>query len=149
MAGLLTGKIALVTGAGSGIGHAVSKLFAQQRACVIAAGLQNVKEVTNTLHREGDINHLHYNVNVSNENEVSQMMEDVYQHYNTIPSIAVNCAGITKDGFMVKMKESDFDDVIDVNLKGTFFITKHLCHHLLKQKIQNASIINIASIVDW
>lgn len=146
MANLLLGRLALVTGAGSGIGKAVAELFAKEGAIVIGAGI-NVDGAIKELPSYGEHMHMAHEMDVSCEASVKAMMEEVWNNYQRPPTIAVNCAGITRDGFLLKMSEKDFDDVINVNLKGTFFMTKHLCKLLIRNKVSDASIINIASIV--
>ncbi|XP_057293804.1 estradiol 17-beta-dehydrogenase 8-like isoform X2 [Hydractinia symbiolongicarpus] len=147
MAGALAGRIALVTGAASGIGKSVCQLFAKEGATVIGAGLGDVSQTAKELPSMHGQEHLGIEMNVAVEADVGNMMKDIMKVYDRPPCIAVNCAGITRDAFILKLTEKDFDDVLDVNLKGTFFVTKHLCSLLIKNKISPASIINISSIV--
>ena len=81
---------------------------------------------------------------VSITDEVDNFVKEVKSHYNTI-DILVNNAGITKDGLILRMKEEDFDDVLDVNLKGTFNTTKAVSSIMVRQKY--GKIINISSVV--
>ena len=81
---------------------------------------------------------------VSSTNEVENFVKEVKAHYNTI-DVLVNNAGITKDGLILRMKEEDFDDVLDVNLKGTFNTTKSISSIMVRQKY--GKIINISSVV--
>ena len=71
----------------------------------------------------------------------------MFAKYNQHPDIVVNSAGITKDGYMLKMGEAQFDDVINVNLKGTFNVNKTFAAAMKSDGIQNGSIINISSVV--
>ncbi|XP_066917130.1 3-oxoacyl-[acyl-carrier-protein] reductase FabG-like isoform X1 [Clytia hemisphaerica] len=145
--GALAGKISLVTGAATGIGRAVCELFAKEGATVIGVGLQNISPVIENLPKNTNLPHLALECDVSSEESIKQTFAEILKEYNQTPTIAVNSAGITKDSFLIKQSEKDFDDVINVNLKGTFFITKHLCGYLIKNKVSGGSIVNIASIV--
>jgi len=145
--GALAGKISLVTGAATGIGRAVCELFAKEGATVIGVGLQNISPVIENLPQNTNLPHLALECDVSSEESIKQTFAEILKEYKQTPTIAVNSAGITKDSFLIKQSEKDFDDVINVNLKGTFFITKHLCGHLIKNKVSGGSIVNIASIV--
>lgn len=146
--GVLGGKLALVTGAASGIGKSVCELFAKQGAVVIAAGLQDVHIVAANLHcTSNEVKHSAFPLDVTSNQQIENVMAEVLKQYKCPPTIAVNCAGIIKDNFLVKMNEKDFEDVINVNLKGTFLVTKHLTNQLIANNIKGASIINISSIV--
>ncbi|XP_004205486.2 estradiol 17-beta-dehydrogenase 8 isoform X1 [Hydra vulgaris] len=147
MAGSLSGRLALITGAASGIGKAVCELFSKEGAIVIGVGLGDVSGVISSLKERFDEKHLSLVVNVSQNKQVEDLVKEICKKYSRPPCIVVNCAGITRDALMVKMSEEEFDDVIDVNLKGTFLVTKHVAAELIKSKVRNASIINIASIV--
>merc|ERR1712080_469511 len=83
---------------------------------------------------------------VSSKDSVSDCFKQILDKYKRAPDIIVNSAGITKDGFMLRMKEEDFDQVIDVNLKGTFLVTQAAASLMKEQKL-TGSIVNIASIV--
>merc|ERR1719433_1431572 len=90
----------------------------------------------------------HYSVatDVSQSDSVSESFQRVLEKYKRPPDIIVNSAGITKDGFLLRMKEEDFDQVMDVNLKGTFLVTQTAAS-LMKENQLAGSIVNIASIV--
>ena len=86
---------------------------------------------------------------VSQRQSVIKLADELFARTQTYPSVIVNAAGITRDALLLKMREEDFDDVIRVNLKGTYLINQIFCQRLLAQKQADlrASIINIASIV--
>merc|ERR1719433_1254478 len=90
----------------------------------------------------------HYSVatDVSQSDSVSESFQRVLEKYKRPPDIIVNSAGITKEDFLLRMKEEDFDQVIDVNLKGTFLVTQTAASLMKEQKLAG-SIVNIASIV--
>ena len=90
--------------------------------------------------------HLSLITDVSKAESVSESFKQILDKYKRPPDIIVNSAGITKDGFMLRMKEEDFDKVIDVNLKGTFLVTQ-AASSLMKEKNVSGSIVNIASVV--
>lgn len=86
---------------------------------------------------------------ISQRASVIKLADDLHARVQAYPTIIVNAAGITRDAFLLKMREEDFDDVIRVNLKGTYLVNQIFCQRLLAQKPTElkASIINIASIV--
>merc|ERR1712024_170246 len=90
--------------------------------------------------------HLSVTADVSQSESVNNCFKQILDKYKRAPDIIVNSAGITKDGFMLRMKEEDFDKVIDVNLKGTFLVTQAAAS-LMKEQQLPGSIVNIASIV--
>ena len=86
---------------------------------------------------------------ISQRQSVVTLADELFSRTRTYPTIIVNAAGITRDALLLKMREEDFDDVIRVNLKGTYLINQIFCQRLLTQKPIDlkASIINVASIV--
>lgn len=149
MNGLVLGKLALVTGAGSGIGKATCQLLAKEGAKVIATDC-NLKTVEDTLTLLSAVTndlHLALELNVGSSDSVNNALQKVLDHYKQPPSVVVNCAGITRDNFLLKMSEADFDEVINVNLKGTYRMTQTFANAMVTSGVTNASIINLASIV--
>lgn len=143
---MLSGKVALVTGAGSGIGKAISLMLAKHGAAVIVnyghsqAGANAVVEEIHSMGGAAEA----MQCCVNDYDAVTDMIKDVATRYGHI-DILVNNAGITKDNLLMMMKEEDFDDVIDVNLKGSFNTMRHIARQMMKQK--GGSIINISSVV--
>lgn len=142
---MLTGKNALVTGAGKGIGKAIAKELASKGAFVIvnyngskAAAEQTVEEIK----QEGG-NAVIYQCNVADYEACGNMVAELIKEYAHI-DILVNNAGITRDGLLMKMSEDDFDAVMDTNLKGCFNTIRHLSRYFLKQRA--GKIINISSV---
>lgn len=142
---MLEGKVALVTGASRGIGHAIAHALAERGAFVIvnySGSKQNADETVKDIHIAGGRG-IAYKCNVADYTACGEMITTLVKEYKHI-DILVNNAGITKDNLLVKMSEEDFDSVIDVNLKGCFNTMKHLSRQLLKQR--SGKIINITSV---
>lgn len=143
---MLKGKNVIVTGATRGIGREIALTLAQNGAN-IAINYRNlnseVEDLINEIKSFG-VNALAIKCDVSITEEVDKFVKEVKSHYNTI-DILVNNAGITKDGLILRMKEEDFNDVLDVNLKGTFNTTKSVSSIMVRQKY--GKIINISSVV--
>lgn len=140
---LLLGKLALITGAGSGIGRAAAIRFAQEGATVIV-GDRNLENAQATAKRLG-ATHMPVELDVTNSDSIQHVIEEAINKYKRPPSTIVNCAGITRDGFILKMDESDFDLVLKVNLKGTFLVMKHTVKRMSDYKV-GGSIVNISSV---
>ncbi|CAG2217928.1 HSD17B8 [Mytilus edulis] len=124
---MLAGKLALVTGAGSGIGRAICQAFAKEGAMVAMAdvNIDGVHQVHETLKSISEGNHQPFTVDVSSSASVATLMTDIRDRYMAVPTIAVNSAGITRDTYMLKMKEEMWDEVINVNLKAMYsFLNK-------------------------
>lgn len=142
---VLSGRLALVTGGGSGIGRAVCQVLARDNARVVVTDL-NIDSCLQTQQELRPDEHLSLAADVSQADSVRECFQKVMEKYKRAPDIIVNSAGITKDGFLLRMKEEDFDKVIDVNLKGTFLVTQTAAS-LMKENQLPGSIVNIASIV--
>ncbi|XP_046417316.1 estradiol 17-beta-dehydrogenase 8 [Neodiprion fabricii] len=147
MSGIVAGKLAFVTGAGSGIGRAVCRILAREGAKVIASD-QNSKNVADTVATlEGD-DHTALTVNVTSSKSINEAFKSVIERYAKPPTLVVNSAGITRDNYMLKLSEEDFDQVINVNLKGTFLVTQIAVKAMVEAGVSNrASVVNIASII--
>lgn len=141
----LSGKVAIVTGAAQGIGKAIALALAHQGANIVVSDInlegaeKTAGEIT-SLGRDS----LAARVNVAVFSEVEDFINKVLDKFGKI-DILVNNAGVTRDTLLLRMKENDWDMVLDVNLKGTFNCTKACCRSMLKQK--SGKIVNIASII--
>ncbi|WP_077622054.1 3-oxoacyl-[acyl-carrier-protein] reductase [Sediminibacillus massiliensis] len=143
---LLEGKAALVTGASRGIGRAIAVELAKQGANIAvnyAGNEEKAQQVVDEIERAGS-KAFAIKADVSNQEEVTAMIKSVVGEFGSL-DILVNNAGITKDNLLMRMKEEEFDQVIDTNLKGVFLCTKGVTRQMMKQK--SGRIINIASIV--
>ena len=142
---MLTGKNALVTGAGRGIGKAIALELAANGAFVIVNynGSQAAAEQTVSEIKEAGGDAVAYQCNVSDFESCKEMIDALIKEYKHI-DILVNNAGITRDDLLMRMKEEDFDAVINTNLKGTFNTIRHMSRYFLKQRA--GKIINISSV---
>ena len=142
----LTNKTAVVTGGSRGIGRAIALELAKQGAKVVvnysgseASALQVVADIEAA---GGEA--IAVQANISEANSVQQLMQKALDTYGTI-DILVNNAGITRDNLLMRMKEDEWDDVLNTNLKGVFLCTKAVTRQMMKQR--TGRIINISSIV--
>lgn len=142
---MLENKVALVTGAGRGIGRALAIALAKEGAEVVVnynGSEERAKEVKQTIEENGGKASI-YKCNVSDFEACEAMIKDIVKEHGRL-DILINNAGITKDGLIMKMKEEDFDSVLNVNLKGTFNTIRHSARQMLRQK--SGKIINISSV---
>lgn len=139
------GRKIIVTGAGSGIGKAIAKKFAEAGGLIAVCDIN--PEAANLTLKEIEIiggKGLAYPVDVSNFSAVEKLVDQIEKSLGGI-EILVNNAGITRDSLLLRMKEEDFDKVIAVNLKGTFNFTRAVLKYLLKERW--GRIINISSVI--
>lgn len=142
---MLTGKNALVTGAGRGIGKAIALELAAKGAFVIVNynGSKDAAEQTVAEIKAAGGDAVAYQCSVSDYEACGAMITALIKEYAHI-DILVNNAGITRDGLLMKMSEEDFDAVINTNLKGCFNTIHHMSRYFLKQRA--GKIINISSV---
>jgi len=139
-------KVALITGAARGIGKAVAIKYAKNGydiALNYVSDNTNIEELKREIGQYG-ANILFVKADVSKENEVKEMVDKVNENFGRI-DVLVNNAGINKDMLLMRMKEEDFDKVINVNLKGTFLVTKAVIPYMMKKR--EGRIINVSSVV--
>ena len=141
----LSGKVALVTGASRGIGRAVALKLAGEGAdlVVTATSLERAQKTADEITRMGR-KALAVAVNVAVAAEVEALFAKVIESFGKL-DILVNNAGITRDGLLMRMKDDDWNAVLDVNLTGTFTCTREAVKIMAKAKC--GSIINISSVV--
>lgn len=142
----LKGKTAVVTGSGRGLGKAIALKLAQMGANIVLNDIPASDAIDATAE---EFKAAGYNVavtkgDVRSTEDVEVMVKAAVDTFGSL-DILVNNAGITKDMLMIKMSEKDWDDVLDINLKGAFLCTKAAARIMMKQR--SGKIINIASIV--
>jgi len=141
----LKGKNALITGAAQGIGKSIALAMAKEGANICIADV-NMDAAASTA---GEIKALGVNasavrLDVSNQENVSEVFSAFKQEFGSL-DILINNAGITKDGLLMRMKEADWDAVLNINLKGSFLCSKEAIKIMSKQR--NGRIISISSVV--
>ena len=142
---LLDGKIALVTGASRGIGRAIAIELAKEGATVAInyAGNKTAAEEVKNIITEMGGKAMIIQADVSDENSAINMVEEVIKEFGGI-DILVNNAGITRDGLFIRMKEDDWNAVINTNLTGIFNCTKVAAKYMMKKR--SGKIINMSSV---
>ena len=142
----LNGKVALITGGSRGIGKAIAIKLASYKANIVinyTSNKEHALKVKEEIESYG-VKSIVIKCDVSKSDEVNNMIEEVVKEFGQI-DILVNNAGITRDGLLMRMKEEDFDSVIDINLKGVFNCTKSATKYMMKKRY--GKIINISSEV--
>ena len=139
-------QVVLVTGASRGIGKAIALKYAENGYNV---AINYVSDKTDVAELEKEFKEkgaecLILKADVSKSEEVEELVKQTIQKFGKI-DVLVNNAGITRDGLLMRMKEEDFDKVIEINLKGTFLVTKVVIPYMMKRKVGN--IINLSSVV--
>lgn len=139
-------KNALVTGASRGIGRSIAIQLAEEgyNVAVNYAGNQDKAEAVVSEIKEKGVESFAIQANVANGDEVKAMIKEVASQFGSI-DVLVNNAGITRDNLLMRMKEQEWDDVIDTNLKGVFNCIQKVTPQMLRQR--SGSIINLSSVV--
>ncbi len=143
---ILSGKVALVTGASRGIGKAIAISLGKLGAEVIvnySASDASAEEVVKSINEKGESSYK-LKFDVSDEESVNKAVNQIIRDSGKI-DILINNAGITRDGLLMRMKASQWDEVLNTNLKGVFLCTKNVSKFMIKQR--SGKIINITSIV--
>jgi 3-oxoacyl-[acyl-carrier protein] reductase len=143
---LLSGKTALITGASRGIGRGIAATFAAH-GCAVAFTYSSNKEAADQLEKElasYGIQIKGYQSNAAHFEAAQQLVDQVIEDFGAL-DILINNAGITKDNLLMRMSEEDFDQVIEVNLKSIFNMTKAVQRTFLKQR--HGSLIHMSSVV--
>jgi len=143
--GILDGKVAVITGAARGIGKAIAEELSAAGADIALCDLKAewLGETAEAVQKNGR-KAVCYSVDVSDAKGVDSTVSEIIKAMGRI-DIMVNNAGITKDTLLIRMKEEDWDQVISVNLKGTFLFTKAVARPMMKQ--EGGVIVNISSII--
>lgn len=140
----LEGKVAVVTGGSRGIGRAIALRLSAEGAKVAICGrnLEAAERVVDEIEAAGAVG-VAVAADVSRESEAGALIQAGIKRFGRL-DILVNNAGITKDGLLVRMKEEDWDTVLDVNLKGAFFTTRAALRPMLRAR--GGRIVNISSV---
>ncbi|KMK77175.1 3-oxoacyl-ACP reductase FabG [Alkalihalobacillus pseudalcaliphilus] len=143
---MLSGQVAIVTGASRGIGEAIALELAAKGAHIVVnyAGSADKAEAVVERAKELGVKAFAYQANVANAEEVQAMVKETVQAFGRV-DILVNNAGINRDNLVMRMKEDDWDAVINTNLKGVFNCSKAVTRQMMKQRY--GRIINISSVV--
>ena len=141
----LTGKVALVTGASRGIGQATAIELAKAGADVVVNFIGNEAVAQETVEKIEALGRkaIKIKANVGDADEVQAMVDEAIATFGHI-DILVNNAGITRDGLLIRMKDSDWDEVLNINLKGVYLVTKAVAKLMVKQRA--GRIINMTSV---
>lgn len=142
-------KVALVTGGSRGIGKKVAEKFAKEGYNLVinyVSDNTNIEEITKELKEASkkEIEILFLKSDVTEFKSCEQLVKEAIEKFGRI-DVLVNNAGITKDNLLMRMKEEEFDKVIEVNLKGTFNMTKNVIPFMMKKRY--GKIVNISSVV--
>jgi 3-oxoacyl-[acyl-carrier protein] reductase len=141
----MKGQTAVITGGGRGIGKAIAETLARRgvNIVVVDVNLDIAKETSKYLATLG-VRSIAAKADVSNASDVSAIFQTAAKEFEKV-EILVNNAGITRDGLLMRMREEDWDAVLNINLKGTFLCSKEVIRLMSKQRY--GRIINIASVV--
>lgn len=139
----LTGKVAIVTGGSRGIGKAISVALAEAGASVAVIGRDEASATSQAKRLPGG-GHLGLSCDVSDPGQAKETVSCVEETLGGV-SILVNNAGITRDNILLRLKDEDWDEVMSVNLKGTFNMTRSVVRGMIKRR--EGVILNISSVV--
>lgn len=141
----LEGKVAIITGAARGIGFSIAEMLSEHGAISVIIDLDQ-EAVNSAIKQIDDLGNraIGFAADVTNSEEIASIFKEIHKEFGKI-DILINNAGITKDGLLMKMKESDWDAVMNVNLKGTFICTQKVCRYMMKSR--SGVIINMASVI--
>ena len=141
----LEGKIVLVTGASRGIGQAIALSLGNAGATVIgtATSDKGAEAISNTF-KENNIAGQGLTLNVTNNDQIAEVMSTIVENHGSV-DILVNNAGITRDNLLMRMKEDEWDDIMNTNLSSVYKMSKAVLRGMMKKKA--GRIISIASVV--
>lgn len=143
----LSGKVALITGSARGIGKAIALELAIHGVNIVINDILTKKEIDKTLSEIKKSGNMVIGIkaDITVFDEVDRMVKEIISKFGKI-DILINNAGITRDSFLIRMKEEDWDAVIEINLKGTFNCSKAVAKYMMRQKSTD-KIVNISSVI--
>ena len=139
----IVNKVAIVTGASRGIGKSITKKLISSgcKVAMISRNIDDLELIKNNLNSDSI---LCFQADIKNTKQIEEIVRLVYKHWGEI-NILINNAGITKDKIILRLSEEDWQEVIDVNLKGCYNTIKAVSKYMIKNK--NGKIINISSVI--
>ena len=139
-------KVAIVTGASRGIGREIALLFAREGAKVVitARNQELLDSLLEEIKKIGGQECLSFVLDVKDPQKIEEMVDKTLDKFHRV-DILVNNAGVTRDGLLLRMSDSDWDEVLDTNLKGTFFCMRSVARIMMRQRA--GRIINMASVI--
>jgi len=141
----LSGKVALVTGASRGIGQAISLILGKNGATVIGtATSESGADAISRIFQEHKISGKGFALNVTENDQIENLMKSIVDEFGSV-DILVNNAGITRDNLLMRMKDDEWNDIMDTNLASVYKMSKAVLRGMMKKK--NGRIISIASVV--
>ena len=142
---MLRNKVAVVTGGSQGIGLEICKKFAENGANIAIVDINPPEKLESAVQEiaQAGVQVKAYQCNVADSGQVAEVCKQILTDFGSA-DILVNNAGITKDNLILRMSEADFDAVVDVNLKGAFYMIKNFYRPMMKKKA--GKIINISSV---
>ena len=138
----LKDKKIMVTGASGGIGKAICKKFIEENSILIFTSSNNDK--LNDLKKEFGSDHFYYELDLTDQVTISEKVKKIANDHKDIHTL-INNAGITNDNLLLRMKESDWQEVINVNLNSNYYIIKEIIPQMIKNR--NGNIIGISSVI--
>ena len=141
----LSGKVALITGASRGIGQAISLILGRNGATVIGtATSESGADAISRTFQENSINGKGFALNVTENDQIEKLMGSISDEFGSV-DILVNNAGITRDNLLMRMKDDEWNDIMNTNLASVYKMSKAVLRGMMKKK--NGRIISIASVV--
>lgn len=144
---VLSGKVALITGSARGIGKAIALELANHGANIVINDILTENEINKTLEevKQSSNKAIGIRADITKLDEVESMVKEIINKFGKV-DILINNAGITRDSLLIRMKEEDWDTVININLKGTFNCSKTVAKYMMREK-KGGKIVNISSVI--
>jgi 3-oxoacyl-[acyl-carrier protein] reductase len=140
------GKVAIITGAGRGIGRAIAERLASEGADVVICDIDKeaAERTAEEIRSKYSVKAIAISADVANEGDVNSMVEETIKNFGRVDFL-INNAGITRDSLLLRMSEEEWDKVIAVDLKSVFLCTRAVIRHMMRQRF--GRIVNISSVI--